>query len=137
MAKGGNPDQIAKSNRSNCATSSDQPKTLSEMGVTKDQSSKWQKLADVPEEKFEDVIANVGMRVSATQVLATNEPVNGTKKIDVAALDFWGELCRMERDKYFDRPLSELVDEMTDGMQPDAIRIIPKLKRWLAEYDKS
>jgi len=33
-----------------------EPKTLAEMGLTKDQSSKWQKLADIPEEVFEQVI---------------------------------------------------------------------------------
>ena len=31
-------------------------KTLSEMGVTKDQSSKWQKLAAVPEDEFKEVL---------------------------------------------------------------------------------
>ena len=31
--------------------------TLVDMGVTKDQSSKWQKIANIPEEKFENYLA--------------------------------------------------------------------------------
>ena len=38
-AKGSNPQLAARHDRLN------EPKTLSEMGVTKDQSNKWQKLA--------------------------------------------------------------------------------------------
>jgi hypothetical protein len=34
----------------------DQPQTLAEMGVTKDQSSKWQRLAEVPDDEFEAAI---------------------------------------------------------------------------------
>ena len=32
------------------------PPTLKEIGITKDQSSKWQRIADIPEEKFEAFI---------------------------------------------------------------------------------
>ena len=64
----------------NLVESDNQVKTLSEMGVTKDQSSKWQKLADVPEDVFESVINNRGMPVSGTQVLATADPQTEEKK---------------------------------------------------------
>ena len=30
-----------------------EPKTLPELGITRDQSSKWQQLADIPEPEFE------------------------------------------------------------------------------------
>jgi len=111
----------------------DEPKTLTEMGLTKDQSSKWQKLADIPEEVFERVIDS-GMPVSGAQVVETAEKEDKTdKKIDTTALWIWGRLRDMEKNNIFSRPLSELVSEMTDGMRPDIERIIPKLKRWLNE----
>jgi len=31
-------------------------KTLSDLGITKNQSSQWQKIADIPEEEFESYI---------------------------------------------------------------------------------
>ena len=52
-AKGGTPHK--KSYRSNDATGRTQ--TLSDLGITKDHSSQWQQLADVPEEVFERELA--------------------------------------------------------------------------------
>ncbi len=43
----------------------------------------------------------------------------------------------MENNGIFDKSLSSYVDQMTDGMRPDADRIIPKLLEWINEYDKS
>ena len=113
-----------------------QEKTLSEMGVTKDQSSKWQKLAEFPEDVFETVIGDQGMKVSGNQILETANPnKEPSKKIDVAALWVWGRLRDMEKDNLFQTPLKHLLDEMTDGMKPDAERIIPKLKEWINNYE--
>lgn len=110
-------------------------KTLAEMGVTKDQSSNWQKLAEVPEKEFEEIINDKGMPISGGQVLSTVSPPQTTEKIDVSVLWLWGRLRDMEKDNIFARPLSEYVNSMTNGMKPDALRIIPKLTQWLNEYE--
>jgi hypothetical protein len=47
-AKAGRPPQ----NRSHDTTDFRGTKTLRELGISKDQSSKWQQLADVPDEQF-------------------------------------------------------------------------------------
>ena len=109
-AKGGNPQLLATDE------GLDNPKTLSEMGLTYDQSSKWQKLADVPEDVFEEAInnptgwtntGNHAKPVSGSQILKTESPAKDpTKKIDTACLWLWGRLRDMENDKIFNRPLS-------------------------------
>jgi len=110
-------------------------KSLAEMGVTKDQSSNWQKLADVSEKQFEEIINNKGMPVSGGQVLSTVSPIKPTEKTDTSVLWLWGRLRDMEKDNIFARPLSEYINSMTNGMKPDALRIVPKLTKWLNEYE--
>ena len=53
MAKGGQ----ASKNRSHAATGSVDKETLKEPGITKTQSSRWQQVADVPNDKFEEALA--------------------------------------------------------------------------------
>ena len=52
------------------ARAEDKPKTLAEMGLTYDQSSTYQKLADLPEEKMEDLAKHSGdYRPSARNIV--------------------------------------------------------------------
>jgi hypothetical protein len=65
-AKGarGNPGgQGAKIVRSNNATT----QTLAELGISKAQSSRWQQLANVPQEQFEGALANYSKPVRRHQ----------------------------------------------------------------------
>lgn len=50
--EGGRPPE----NQSHRATGSSKPPTLEEVGINKSQSSRWQQIADLPEEKFEEHI---------------------------------------------------------------------------------
>lgn len=45
----------------------EEEKTLAEMGVSKDQSSKWQKLAEILEEEFEAAVNQPGYSNSITE----------------------------------------------------------------------
>ena len=114
--------------RSYDATSS-QPRSLSDLGITKDQSSKWQRLAAAPEAEFEAAISQPGSKPSTTHIISPKQ--EQPKRMDSLALWFWGRLIDMERNKLFERSADSLMGEMTDAMRQDAERLFPKLKRWL------
>ena len=114
--------------RSYDATSS-QPRSLSDLGITKDQSSKWQRLAAVPEAEFEAAISQPGSKPSTTHIISPKQ--EQPKRMDSLAMWFWGRLIDMERNKLFERSADSLMGEMTDAMRQDAERLFPKLKRWL------
>jgi hypothetical protein len=101
---------------------------LDEMGLTKNQSSKYQQLANVPEKEFEESINVPGSIPSAHGILRSRKKEE--KRIDADALYLWGRLNDFER-KLFGRALDELLDEMTPAMRQDAERILPIIRNWL------
>ena len=123
-AKGGQPYQ------SNGVTSREPEPTLNKMGLSKNQSSKFQQLANVPESEFEDALADEGRIPSAHNILKTRESKSEQKRINRDALYLWGQLIDIEK-KLFPLDIIFLLEEMTPAMQGDAERIIPIFQNWL------
>ncbi len=132
-ARGSGSNQFKKVVRSKDKTA---PKTLSQMGITKDQSSRYQKLANISEERFEETLTQVTNAAGAMGKITTNSVLNAQKprnpapRLNTDALWLWGTLKDFEelmqhQDKDF------LLNEMTPVMRPDVERIIPKLSHWL------
>jgi hypothetical protein len=70
--------------------------TLSDRGISKDQSSRWQKLADVPEEQFEAALAGPDMPTTSGIIEAVKPPT--VTPVSTDALRLWSALCGFERE---------------------------------------
>lgn len=127
-AKGNQHVNSARSNRT-----TEQPKTLAQMGITKDQSSKFQRLAAVPEAEFEAAVEMPGLKPSTNHIIKEDKPE--PPRMDADALWLWGLLRDMRGRDIFSRPIQTLVDEWTDGMVRDAGDSIHQLKRWVNNDD--
>ena len=44
--------------------------TLSDLGITRDQASKWMRLAEIPAEEFDAILAQPGPKLSTERILA-------------------------------------------------------------------
>lgn len=113
----------------------EKPKTLTEMGITRVQSSKWQKLANISETIFDDVIQDRATKVSLAHILKLAKPkTNPAQAVDLTANWLFGRLYAMDRKNITARPLTEHIAGMPEDVRQDADRIVLKLTKWLNEY---
>jgi len=125
--KGGTAEK--KSYQSNDTTSRN--KTLKEMGITKDQSVKWRLLAKVPEAEFEHAINLPGSHPSTNHIV---KKPSEAPRIDAEALYWFGRLRELNNG-HFNTSLNECLDNMTDAMRHEALKVIPKLQEWVNNYE--
>lgn len=95
-----------------------QPATLDEIGISRAQSSVWQRIADLPAEDFEDRIAEAkenGLELTTGRLLR-GKPPSATQRTDAADGFFglqkaWGDATEAERRKFMewvaDRPFAK------------------------------
>lgn len=106
--------------------------TLDDLGITKDQSSKWQQLAAVPLEEFEQAVNGDGPKPTTEGIINAHAlRDNPAPEMDPTALWFWGRLRDFERNGIFERTSVELMSLMTDSMRADCLRIVPRVVEWL------
>lgn len=104
-------------------------KTLSELGISKDQSSRWQQLAAVPEDEFEAALSAIDTPTTNGIIVAANPPKR--PPMDDRALWLWGRLQDFERENVLAAEPSFLLSEMTEPMRVDALRLVPRVIAWL------
>jgi hypothetical protein len=108
-------------------------KTLAELGVTKDQSSKWQALAAVPEDAFEAALHGADKPTTTGILLASGNQAN--KPIDKQAIWLWGRLRDFERDGLLARNPNSVLGEMLPEMAEDVLRLAPLVCQWLGRIE--
>jgi hypothetical protein len=118
-----------------------QPATLSELGISRTQSSRWQGLADVPSEEFEGMLRDPAVKPTTNGILARG---SAPQKLNEDALWFWGRLREYEQRNYFDpdrwdndEPFHFLLDQMTDAMRSDTYRLIPFMAAFFTACERA
>ena len=109
-------------------------KTVADLGLTYDQSSNWQQLADIPEQEFEDELSIPGTKPTTEGLLSKRKKKEPVKPIDVKALNTWGRIVDFERLGLLESDPKYLLNEMTEPMREDVARLVPFLVEWLRRF---
>jgi hypothetical protein len=72
---------------------------LSDLHITRDQSSQWQQLAEVPEAEFERRVTDRATTPTTEGIIYATQPKDGSKpmQMDRKALWLWGCLNEFEK----------------------------------------
>jgi hypothetical protein len=112
----------------------DGSKTLSELGISRDQSSRWQKLAQVPAPQFEAALATA-QRPTTASIINGAFPAK-PKPVSPEALWVWGRLRDFERDGLLQEDPPTVLETMTDEMRRDVGELAPLVAEWLTQIAK-
>lgn len=102
--------------------------TLSDLGLSRDQSSQWQKLADVPEDEFEEALDTERPTTNGI-ITAHSAPKQNT--VDPRALWLWGRLQDFVREGLLAEDPNKLVASMLEHMQSTTRDLAPSVCAWL------
>lgn len=110
---------------------------LEEHGISRQKAHRYQALANVPAQVFEDALAGpekpTAVRVMArAKVREAGDPV---PEIKSEALWLWGRLRDFENKNYFKISPTRLLAGMTSGMQADVLRLAPLVSDFLSALE--
>lgn len=112
--------------------------TLADLGVTRDQSSKWQRLAEVPQERFEEALGDPDKKPTTAGIIAAATPPKpDVVPVSKDALWLWGRLTDFERHGLLDRDPADVLLTMTPQMLDDAHRLAPRVANWLNQIGRT
>ncbi len=106
-----------------------------ELGISKDQDERWQKLAAVPKEEFEAALAEPGVPTANSIIAKIAE--KRSKPMDSAALWLWGRMKDFERNGILADDPDRVWAEMADHMRADMRRLVPRVCEWLNQLEAS
>jgi len=117
-------------NSSNETRDFDRPKTLDEICVSYDQSSKWQKLGEVPDDEFEAAVAE--RRVE--QLTAKPEMAGPVEPVNANVLWLWGRLREFRDRGLLAMTPDELEATATAHMATEINELAPVVGDWLLQW---
>jgi len=114
---------------------SSSPPSLKKLGITRDQSSKYQQLAQIPLQSFEAALADTAVMPSTEGLLSHSkgETLQSMPAMNTRALWVWGRLKGFEDEGILRESAEELFSLMNETMQEDVQRLTPLVVHWLRE----
>jgi hypothetical protein len=109
---------------------------LSELGVTKPESTKWQRLARIPKAKIEAALADKTTIPTAANIIRANEEPKHKTSVSSEAVGLWSMLRDFENDGLLDKEPAEVLSTMTPAMRDQVHRLAPRVGRWLRRIGK-
>jgi len=106
---------------------SDDMSTLEDVGLSRDQSSKFQKLADIPEEEFEEALETQGTVMPTTSGLIRIHRKIEIKPVPKAVVELYGWIRSIERKECFKKDPTELIAEMTPLVRENIKECLPQI----------
>jgi hypothetical protein len=103
---------------------------LHKAGVTPKQAEQWEKLAAVPEPKFEAALADPTTKPTTAGIIRANEEPK-PNPVSEEALWLWGTLCDFERGGLLAADPNEILSTMTPKMLDGVHTLAPRVARWL------
>jgi hypothetical protein len=121
--------------------SSPYAQALADTGVSRRAASRYQALADVPQEIFDAALNNPdAIPIARTVVQKAREIVSTVRnppfRIDLKALAFWGYARDFERKEFADQDTLETFSKMTNTMQADMLRLVPVIAKFFNQLEK-
>jgi hypothetical protein len=105
--------------------------TLRDLGITKQQSSNWQRLADVPQEQFDAALADATQKPSTAGIIRAADMAPENVPVSAEALWLWGRILDFRRNGMLGREPSDVLLTMTPEMLDDVHTLAPQVVSWL------
>jgi hypothetical protein len=126
------------SEQARCRAPSPYAAALSEQGMSRQQASRYQTLASIPEAQFERALSGPAKPTTAGVIRQTkNKATPRPTTVSREGTWLWGQLRDFENEGWFTKPLGNVLNGMTDAMKADVRRLIPQMQGFLTKLGGS